>query len=162
MFSHRAATAVAATQGAVCADDELAAGFAGGAFVPDVGASPAESLPFEAAFACLKGMGDARSREVAALEDRRRVLVQQKKELQKEIKNKRQRDRRLMKKAVKDLSDEQLLEVAAARVAARSKAKANSAAMPTASAAAASASNAVVTESLVAEVSGDQHKPLVE
>jgi cytochrome c553 len=101
-------------------------------------------------------MGEARSQEVALLEERRRVLVQQKKELQKDIKNKQQRAKRLMKKAVKDLSDEQLLQVAAARVASRAKARAKSTATSSAPTTAPLGSRTAAVSSPTEAADGDQ------
>jgi uncharacterized protein YoxC len=100
-------------------------------------------------------MGEARSQEVALLEERRRVLVQQKKELQKDIKNKQQRATRLMKK-VKDLSDEQLLQVAAARVASRAKARAKSTATSSAPTTAPLGSRTAAVSSPTEAADGDQ------
>jgi hypothetical protein len=156
MFASRTAAATATPQGAALPVASAANTPTGGAPEPDGQVHVAGASPFEAAFACLQGMGEARSQEMALLEERRRVLVQQKKELQKDIKNKQQRAKRLMKKAVKDLSDEQLLQVAAARVASRAKARAKSTATSSAPTTAPLGSRTAAVSSPTEAADGDQ------
>ena len=70
----------------------------------------------------LTTLGNASHDEITALEQRSRALVAEKRLLQKEIKNKKSRDARLMKRAAKDLTAEQLIKVAALKASAKAKA----------------------------------------
>ena len=76
------------------------------------------------AFATLGALGAVHAGEIEALEQRQRTLTQQKKALQREIKNKKERDKRLMGKAVRELTEQQLVQVAALKAAATAWAKA--------------------------------------
>ena len=89
---------------------------AAGAVAPVVGA--------EAAFAALGALGAAQAGEVDELLERQRQLLQQKKVLAKELKLKKARDNRLLNKAVKHLSKDQLMQAAALKTNADAKAKA--------------------------------------
>ena len=70
----------------------------------------------------LATLGNASHDEITALEQRNRALLAEKRMLQKEIKNKKNRDARLMKRAAKDLTAEQLIKVASLKASAKAKA----------------------------------------
>ena len=76
----------------------------------------------EAAAELLTHIGDEQAQRVAALDARRRALQDERAALQKEIRNEERKRRRRLEKA-RGLSNEDLLEIAAAR-AAQAKAKA--------------------------------------
>lgn len=90
----------------------------------DVASGEAGEDPAAAAFAYLQGLGNAQADEVEELERQERELNRQRTVLKRAIKNKRQRDSRLLDKAAKNLSAEQLMALAAKKVAAKAKAKA--------------------------------------
>lgn len=74
------------------------------------------------AFAVIGGLGAARANELEQLMVRQRTLVRDKAAVQKEIKKAKQRNKRLMHKAAKNLTDEELMQVIAMKTGA-SKAK---------------------------------------
>ena len=65
----------------------------------------------------LRALEQARIRETQSLEDQRKSLSEQKKRVTKDLKNKKQVDDRIMQKACKNLSSEQILVVAARKLA---------------------------------------------
>ena len=77
-----------------------------------------------AAFAVIGGLGAARVNEVEQLMERQRNLMREKAAVQKEIKKAKQRSKRLMHKAAKNLTDEELMQVIAMKTGA-AKAKAD-------------------------------------
>ena len=88
--------------------------------------------PAEAAVAYLQSLGDASQGELDELMNQEKELLHQKKVLKKAIRAKKQRDERLMSKAAKSLSGQQLMELASkkmsvekAKAEAKAKAKAN-------------------------------------
>lgn len=91
-----------------------------------VGAAGADGV--QGILAALGALGAAEPDDVEQLEAQQRELLAQKKTIGKQIKQKKQRDDRLMKKAVKHLSDDQLVRVMALKAAASAKAKAKAAA----------------------------------
>ena len=120
------------------------------------GGACAATGPAAAAFAALGALGAARAVEVEHLEDRQRALLQQKKTLAREIKVKKQRDQRLLSKAVKNLSETQLIQAAALKAAATTKAKAKTATKAAAKAKATAAAAAAAPPPGVA----DDHQDL--
>ena len=80
------------------------------------------------AFALFQELGTAHLNEVDELHQRGRNLERERKRLQKEIKNKQAREARLMHKAAKSLTSEQLVQVASLKAACAAKAKAKAAA----------------------------------
>jgi hypothetical protein len=85
---------------------------------------PGEAEPEIAAFAYLQGLGDAEANDLVELEERQRTLTRQRKEIAKQLRNKKARDSRLMRRAAKDLSPQQFVKVASLKVASAAKAKA--------------------------------------
>ena len=79
------------------------------------------------AFALFHELGTAHLNEVDELHQRGRNLERERKRLQKEIKNKQAREARLMHKAAKSLTSEQLVQVASLKAACAAKAKAKAA-----------------------------------
>ena len=75
-----------------------------------------------AAHDLLATLGDATFDEINALEQRSRALNAEKRLVQKEIKNKKGRDARLMKRAAKDLTTDQLIKIASLKASAKAKA----------------------------------------
>ena len=65
----------------------------------------------------LRALEQARIRETQSLEDQRKSLSEQKKRVTKDLKNKKRVDDRIMQKACKNLSSEQILVVAARKLA---------------------------------------------
>ena len=65
----------------------------------------------------LRALEQARIRETQSLEDQRKSLSEQKKRVTKDLKNKKRVDDRIMQKASKNLSSEQILVVAARKLA---------------------------------------------
>ena len=82
--------------------------------------------PEVAAFAYLQGLGDADANDLVELEERQRTLTRERKDIAKQVRNKKARDARLMRRAAKDLSPQQFVKVAALKVAGAAKAKAKS------------------------------------
>ena len=72
----------------------------------------------------LRNIGGRAATEISELEQRNRELQQEKRLLTKQIKNKKTRDARLMRRAAKDLTSEQLVQVAALKTSSAAKAKA--------------------------------------
>ena len=65
----------------------------------------------------LRALEQARIRETQSLEDQRKSLSEQKKRVTKDLKNKKRVDDRIMQKACKNLCSEQILVVAARKLA---------------------------------------------
>ena len=65
----------------------------------------------------LRALENKRARETQALEDERKVLADRKKQVTKDLKNKKKREDRIMNKASKNLSADQILAVAARKLA---------------------------------------------
>ena len=80
--------------------------------------------PQERAVSALVGFSDAETTALASLEEKSKSLGQERSFVQKEIKHKKQRDKRLMRKAAKDLTTDQLLGIASKKASALAKAKA--------------------------------------
>ena len=108
--------------------------------VPPPAAAPLADA--NGAFNAMGALGAAGAGEVDALQERKRALAAQNKEMSKEIKKKEQSDARRLNKAAKHLSAEQLVQAvglkaaAKAKTEARAKAKAKAKAKATAHAAA--------------------------
>ena len=65
----------------------------------------------------LRALEQSRIRETQTLEEQRKSLAEQKKRVTKDLKNKKRVDDRIMQKACKNLSPEQILCVAARKLA---------------------------------------------
>ena len=65
----------------------------------------------------LRALEQARIRETQSLEDQRKSLSEQKKRVTKDLKNKKRVDDRIMQKACKNLSSQQIVLVAARKLA---------------------------------------------
>ena len=78
----------------------------------------------------LESLGAARAMEVDAMEAQRVEIERQRSAIKKDIKNKKARDNRLINRAAKDLTADQMMQVAAIKAAAAAKAKARAAAKP--------------------------------
>ena len=134
--AHAIRGAVAGGGGGADAAMPLALAGVGGAGVGDGAAANV--------FAAVGALGAAHTNEVEQLEAQQRALHQQNKRLAREIKTKKQRDQRLLTKAVKNLTEAQLIQAAALKSAATTKAKAKAVAKAKAKAKAKAAAAAVV------------------
>ena len=85
-----------------------------------VGASHAghdDEVPDDPMESFIRGLGAARAGEANLLDQRMQAIEREKAAVQKEIKNKKARDKRLINRAAKDLTLSQVMEVAALKVA---------------------------------------------
>ena len=77
--------------------------------------------PYEQAQALLAGVGDEAGGRIAALEEQRRRLAAERKEVLRTLRNEQRKRKRLIEKA-KTLTNSDLMEVLGARAAAKAKA----------------------------------------
>ena len=94
----------------------LLSGGSGGGGV-DTHAAGHDVVPDDPMESFIRGLGAARAGEANLLDQRMQAIEREKAAVQKEIKNKKARDKRLINRAAKDLTLSQVMEVAALKAA---------------------------------------------